>query len=210
MKKNSILLIYFAIISCGNHEKQTLRDVDKYLPDSSAVKLNNKAVKLIGKISSLEDSLNFILFDSAIIYLDQAIRIDSLYLMAYTNKSQLFRKMGLLEKSLEVLNTVQKIKPGFAEVIVGQGFLLEKLGKGDLAFEKYKQALEAYRIRLRDDPTNIKIQSDIAFIYIFLEDQNRGIDEIQNLILEYPDNQELKAMEVFIKGFDREKFIEEY
>jgi hypothetical protein len=45
---------------------------------------------------------------------------------------------------------------------------------------------------------------------VFLEGKNKALDEIQNLILENPEDQELKAMEAYIKDFDRKKFIEEY
>jgi tetratricopeptide (TPR) repeat protein len=91
-----------------------------------------------------------------------------------------------------------------------QGFLFEKMGRVKLANEKYKLVLSAYEKRLGDNPMSIKTRADIAFLYLFLEDRNRAIDEIQNLILENPKNEDLKATEELIKNFDRKRFIEEY
>ena len=93
---------------------------------------------------------------------------------------------------------------------MGQGFLLEKTGSLELADEKYRQSLKAYQRRLEDDPENDKVQSDIAFLYIFLENENIAIDEIQNFIRKNPESEQLKMMEGVIKNFDREKFIKEY
>jgi tetratricopeptide (TPR) repeat protein len=214
MNKLLLLLVLVVIASCSDRERkrQQGNSASTHQPDSNAVKLSNKAVKLIGMLSAFnDDSLNAILYDSALFYLDRSIETDSLYLMAYTNKAQVFQRRGSLEKALEVLRKVETMKPDFAEVIMGQGFILEKMGKIESANQKYWQALKAYEKRLEDNPSNsVKIQSDIALLYIFLEDQNRALDEIRNLILENPENEELKAMEGYIKNFDRKKFLEEY
>lgn len=212
--KNQILFLTTLLIlaSCSNRENksQQIQSIDKHRPDSNAVRLSNKAARLMGEISGYNDSLNNVLYDSALIYLNQAIEIDSLYVMAYTNKAQVLQRRGSLEQALVVLRKVDIMKPDFAEVIMGQGLILEKMGKLQLADQKYRQALEAYEKRLENNPSNTRVQSDIAFLYIFLEDKNRAIDEIRNLILEHPDNEALKAMEGYIKDFDRKEFIEEY
>jgi len=93
---------------------------------------------------------------------------------------------------------------------MSQGFILEKMGRSESAIAKYKQALDTYEKRLKNDPGNLGVQSDIAFLYLFLEDKNRAIDEIQNLILENPNDERLKTMGKVIKDFNREKFIAEY
>ena len=80
----------------------------------------------------------------------------------------------------------------------------------ELADRKYRQALKAYEERLDKNPMNDKVQSDISFLYIFLEDKKAAMDEIQKLIVENPNSEQLKMMESVIKDFDREKFIEEY
>src|SRR5690606_8047859 len=107
-------------------------------------------------------------------------------------------------------NQVEIIKPDFAEVLMGQGFLLEKMGKMELAEQKYRQALKAYEKRLEDDPESDKVRSDIAFLYIFLEDKNRALDEIRDLIIKNPESEQLRMIEGVIKDFDRKKFIAEY
>lgn len=211
MKRLTLFLVIL-IASCSDREKKSNQNesVNTYKPDSTALKLNNKAARLIGEAAQTYDTLSAILYDSAIIYLDQAIEIDSLYLLAYTNKAQALQRKGSLEEAVKVLNEVEIIKPDFAEVLMDQGFLLEKMGKMELAHKKYRQALKAYEKRLKNDTENNKVQSDIAFLYMFLEDKNKAIDEIQNLILENPESEQLKMMEGVIENFDRKKFIAEY
>jgi len=212
MSKRTLYLIALLAASCIKRDKKSdhVESIFTFKPDSIALKLNNRAVLLISDAAHTYDTLKSVLYDSAITYLNQAIEIDSLYLLAYTNKAQALQRKGSLKEALEVLNQVEIIKPDFAEVIMGQGFLLEKMGNMELAHTKYKQALEASVKRLNDETKKIKAQSDIAFLYVFLEDQNKAIDEIQNLILENPESEQLKMMEGVIKNFDRKKFIEEY
>ncbi len=213
MDKRILFLIILVISSCSDAEKKSKQvdSANKHQPDSNAVRLNNKAISFIGKVSSFNgDSLNNLLYDSALIYYNQAIELDSLYLMAYTNKARVLQRRGLLEPALEILYKVQTIRPNFAEVIMGQGFLYEKMGSLELADKKYREALEAFENRLEDDPENDKAQSDIAFLYIFLENENIAIDEIQSFIRKNPESEQLKMTEGIINNFDREKFIKEY
>jgi tetratricopeptide (TPR) repeat protein len=212
MRKYALFFIILIIASCNDHEKKSDQSESNISnsPDSLAIELNNKAVKLMGDAAHTYDSLSGILYDSAIVYLEQAIAIDSLYLLAYTNKAQALRRKGFLEESLQVLEQAENIKPDFAEVISAQGFLLEKMGKIELANLKYDQAHKAYEERLEKNPKNDKVKSEIAFLYIFLKSKNLALDEIRNLILENPDSEQLKNMERIINNFDRKKFIEEY
>lgn len=212
MNRRALYIILLLVISCVDRNKKPdhTESIFTYKPDSIALKLNNKAVLLIGDAAHTYDTLKNVLYDSAITYLNQAIEIDSSYLLAYTNKAQALQRKGSLMEALEVLNRVEIIKPDFVDVIVGQGFILEKLGQMESADQKYKQALKAYEKRLADDPQNDKVQSDIAFLYIFLEDRNAALDEIRDLILENPESEQLKMMEGLIKDFDRKKFIDEY
>ena len=212
MRKYALFFIVLVIASCSDREQKSNQSESSisYKPDSAALALNNKAVKLMGDAAHTYDSLSGMLYDSAIMYLDRAIDIDSLYLLAYTNKAQALQRKGSFEESLQVLRQVETIKPDFAEVITAQGFILEKMGRMEFADQKYEQALKAYQERLKKDPKNDKVQSDIAFLYIFLEDKNAALDEIRNSVLENPGSEQLKMMERVIKDFDRKKFIEEY
>lgn len=208
-----LLLLIVVVLSCNDREKKNQQSIGMltYKPDSNALQLNNKASRLMGDAGyTVDDSLRNLLYDSAVIYLSHAIEIDSLYLLAYTSKAQALQRKGSLSQALEVLYKVQIIKPDLAEAIMGQGFLLEKMGNMELADEKYRQALKAYEKRLENDPKSDKVLSDIAFLYIFLEDRNRALDEIRDLILKNPDSEQLKMMEGVIKDFDRTKFIQEY
>lgn len=212
MKKKILLFIVLVLGSCSDSDKENnqTKKSTTHTPDSVVLALNDKAVKLIGEAAISTDSLNGLLYDSAIIYLDEAIDIDSLYLLAYTNKAQALQRKGFLKESLQVLGLVETIKPDFAEVIMAQGFIMEKMGNFEFSKQKYEKALQAYEDRLKKDPNNEKAQSDIAFLYIFLKDKNVALGEIRNLLLENPESEQLKLMERVIMNIDREKFIEEY
>ena len=103
MSKRILFLIVLVIASCsdGEREAKQIDSANKHRPDLNAVKLNNKAISFIGKVSAFNgDSLNNLLYDSALIYYNQAIELDSLYLMAYTNKARVLQRRGLLEPAL--------------------------------------------------------------------------------------------------------------
>lgn len=200
-------MVFFA---CGDQDTESYQKKSEHQPDSIAVNLNNKAVGFMSDAAHTYDSLRGYLYDSALFYLNKSLEVDSLYLTAYSNKSQVLRSKGQLGQSLEILKKIESIKPGFAEVIMEQGFTLEKMGKTKSAINKYNQALEAYKIRLEETSDPVKVKMDMAFVYIFLEGKNKGLDELQYLILEYPDNERLKAMEGYFEGFNREEFIKSY
>ena len=207
------LAIFLLLLSCvGRQNKVPIVDgTSLQQPDSMALILNNKGVYLMGQALMTDDSvIKKVLYDSALIYLEDAIREDSQYVLAYTNKSQVLRKIGNLKASLEPLEMARTIDRDLAEVIMAQGFTLEKMGDMELAMQKYREALVAFEKRLHDRPNDIKVQLDIAFLYIFLEDQNKAVDEVENLIIEKPDMDDLKEFERYVKEFDRKKFIEGY
>jgi tetratricopeptide (TPR) repeat protein len=140
-------LIAVFVTSCMERGKKSdhVDSIFEYKPDSIALVLNNRAVRLISDAAHTYDTLKNVMYDSAITYLNQAIEIDSLYLLAYTNKAQALQQKGSLKEALVVLNQVEGIKPDFAEVILAQGFLLEKMGKLERANEKYGQALNTMK-----------------------------------------------------------------
>ncbi|HEY9044500.1 MAG TPA: hypothetical protein VIN08_01330 [Ohtaekwangia sp.] len=212
MSKRAFILSVFILIACGDRDKtsnQTTR-IEAYKPNSVALKLNNKASGLIGDAGHTYDSLKNQLYDSAIIYLDKAIEIDSLYVLAYINKAQALQRKGSFEKAIGVLSRVQRIKPDFPEILISQGFLLEKIGKIVSAEQQYNKALKAYEERLKSNPKDEKTKSDIAFLYVFLKDKNAALDEIRNYLLENPESAQLKTTERYINALDRKTFINEY
>lgn len=200
-----IFLLFF-----GCSLKKELEQKIEHKPDSIAVAFNSKAVNYLSKVIDVDDSLWNSYYDSSLVYLCKAIELDSLYLNAYTNKAQVLVKIGLLTEALETLSKAEKIRPNFAEVIMGQGFIFEKMGDLKEAQKKYKEALQAYSSRLEIDSLKDNTKMDIAFLYIFLEDKRRAIDEIHDLILSDPKNKMYYEFEDMIEGFDREKFIKEY
>lgn len=97
--------------SCNCQEK-------KHVYNPKAIKLNNKALQFI-KVQN---------FDSALIYLDKAIKIDTTYYVAYGNKSHIYYtlkdlKQALLEAQREII-----AKPDLAEAWTFAGMLNDKRG----------------------------------------------------------------------------------
>ncbi len=209
--KHRIAILLLSALTCGCDQENNTEEVDDvYQPNPEALELNNKAVNFIGNAAHSYDSIKGSFYDSALIYLNEALQVDSLYITAYTNKAQVLRNKGQLKESIDVLEKVESIKPGFVEVIMGQGLVYEKMGNMSQAHKKYNEALEAYKARLEDNPDPVKVKLDIAFLYIFLEDKHRGMNELEFLKDEYPDDQQIIAMEGYLKGFNKEEFIKTY
>ncbi len=210
MKSRIPLAIFtFAFLSCSRNDQSNSGSTN--VTDTLAVISNNKGARLLGRLSKFNsDSMNHTIFDSALIYLNRAIEIDRNYLVAHANKATLFRKMGLLRQSLAVLHRMEELYADDPGIVMEQAFTLEKTGQLDSAQGRYWHALELLEKKLDREPFNVKIKSDIAFLYIFLENKNYALMEIQALVSKYPDDPNLRQIQVYISDFDRQKFIEEY
>jgi len=210
MKTPIALLVLLLLVNCKGTGNRKTDKLLSYSINPLAVEFNNKGISVLDGIWPHQDSINNLLYDSALFYFNKAVSIDSLYILAHTNKADVLRRRGELHEALTVLNLVEKIDPSLAEAIMAQGFLLEKMDNYGLSQNKYKKALSVFENRLEEDPSFSKIKADIAFVYLFTEGKDRAMNEIENAILEAPESRDLIGMKNIIQSFDRKKFIAEY
>jgi tetratricopeptide (TPR) repeat protein len=175
-----------------------------------AIKLSNKAVELFSYARTKLLAEKKILFDSTLKLLDRAIQIDSAYYLAYANKANVFIAQKKYKKAIKVLKKSVKVRENYAEGLMLQGFLYEKINMLDKANSTYIEAIEAYKARL--DTTfktknRVNIQIDIAFMFMLIEGKQKALQFIDQIILRNPENEMALFMKENIKIFNREEFI---
>ena len=213
MRSFRLAFILFFLMSCNQEadKSKSTTDIASHVPDSMAVVHHNKSIALLQQYSQFNsDSVNNVLLDSASKYCNNAIRVDSLYMLPYTTYSKVLIRKDSLFQAIRVLEQVESRIPSFAEVIVGQGFVYEKLGDLRSAEKKYRQALTIYEDNLLKDPENTEIQSNIAFIYFFVDNDVIALKEVRHFLSNNPESDQLKFMEQLIINFNREEFIISY
>lgn len=216
MKNNIIYIIaVLTIISCtqsSNYEKNsTSKKVieEKHIPSEKAISLNDSAVKLLMQITPFQDSSNSKLNKKALIYLNKAIKEDSIYQLAYSNKVDVLKNLGRYDEAIKTLNTATRLISGYAEAYSAQAFLYEKTGQLDSANLMYIKATNAYKKRINREPNNINHQINLAFLLLFTEGKTEALYEIEGII-EKTDNEQAIEFKAVIKSFDREQFITNY
>lgn len=182
--------------------------------NASAKNLNNKAIEILSGVSgepiTSQDSLHL---ESALTFLNKAIKLDSQYYLAYANKANILSKLKRYNEAIEILERIIKIRPDYAEGIANQGFLYEKMGDINKADEKYKSAIGAY-IRRLNDPykimNKINVQVDIAFMLLFTESKEMATQAIDTIIARNPDSKIAIYMKGTIMSFNRQEFIKNF
>jgi tetratricopeptide (TPR) repeat protein len=134
------LLIYTCLILtyCNCQEKKTSYD-------PQAIRLNNKAVEFIKAQS----------FDSALIYLDKAIEIDTTYYAAYGNKCSVYCSLKDYKNALLATQKEIEVKPDLAEARTFGGMLYDRLGDTLMALVYYKKSVELFDQRIMNSEKKI-------------------------------------------------------
>ena len=214
IKRTHIGLFLLALASCTQNsktstKKSTVDPIQEYIPDQKAVSLNDSAVNLLVRIVPFQDSLNADLNRKALKYLNQALEIDSLYELAYSNKVDVLKNLGKYQDAIKTLNDATSMIDNYAEAYSTQGFLYEKTGKADSADLMYNAALKAYQDRLSQKPDNINDRLNMAFLLIFTHNQAEALYEVEDII-EATGSQQAEDFKAVIKDFDRERFIQNF
>ncbi len=91
--------------------------------NSKAVELNNTAMELYQEFlrdtSIVEDVLKL---------LDKSIELDSLYYIAYFNKTSVLKEMGRCEDAVETLDKLVFLRPDLVGYWSMGGYILERMG----------------------------------------------------------------------------------
>ena len=135
-----LFLLLFGFVACGQQTK-------KYIPDKTAVQLNDSAMRLA--MHSINDSS----YQKVILLLDKATAIDTNYFIAYFNKLSYQFKLKQYNKALETAKHINSIRPNFVDQYVTVGILYEKTGDTitakkyyDIALNKFNKILDTMSI----------------------------------------------------------------
>lgn len=164
----------FLLTECNAQEKKTI-----YNP--IAIELNNRAsgYMVVQK------------YDSALLYLDSAIKVDKDYYIAFGNKSSVYCALKDYKNSLEETKQLLTIKPELAESWVIGGMLCEKLGDTLNALIYYKRSIELFNGRIANPNKKQDLEANRingAFSLILIGQERQGRDELKKLKKIYPKN----------------------
>ena len=130
---NRLLLILTIILaySCSNNQHEI-----RFKPE--VIELDNKAAKLIAKGEN----------DSALMYLDKALQIDSSYYPAFGLKATIYIDKNLPDIAIIQLEKEIKFKPDFAEAWTLAGMLYDRQGDTVKSKQYYEKSISLYDKRI--------------------------------------------------------------
>lgn len=197
MPKYIFLLIVFIVVC---HYAQT-NDRQK------AKELNDRAVELYSKFYDDTEIIKYILQ----LY-DEAMEADSLYEIAYLNKSNLLRETGRCEEALQTLDKLVSVRSDLVGYWSMGGFILEAMGRRKEAEKRYRDDISKLDsiIQTEQDSLLVYLEVQSAFLLMLIEGKNKGMREYEKLITKYPDDQYIINQELLFETFDRQKFISYY
>nr|WP_302830322.1 tetratricopeptide repeat protein [uncultured Bacteroides sp.] len=152
--------------------KQSTAPVIKTIYDPAAIAKNNEAVRLYWHRDSIEKAFRL---------LDEAIAIDSTYILAYGNKVSWLDKLGRQEEALEMVDKVQKYIPNDPLWYGQRGILLYKLNRPEEAHAEFLQALQLLEKKMKDVPT-VNDFFNYLFIKRTVDGKELSNKEIEDLI----------------------------
>ena len=98
----------------------------------------------------------------------KSIKKDAKNPVYYTNRANLYSRLGEYNKSIKCLKKVANIKGYYPELCMGIGFLYEKIGKLEEAKIYYKKALSLYEADLNKTKGDINKYINYLFAKLFL------------------------------------------
>jgi len=180
MRKLSPLVLIFACLTltqCNSQEKKTA-----YNPE--AIQLNNKAIGFF-RIQN---------YDSALVYLDKAINIDSTYYTAYSNKCEVYCALKDFQKALIESQKAVAVKPDLAEGWTFTGMLYDKTGDAADALKCYRKSIELFDERISNPAKQKSLEANKlnrALSLILMGQEETGRKELKKLKEAYPNDNTL-------------------
>lgn len=172
-----------------------------------AIELNERAVKLFQDSQGTSEAMK-----RGLVYLEEAIKIDSLTFIPYQTKVLYLRKLGRCKEALKTLDRLAAIHPEIIGSRSEGGYLLEKMGRRKQAMQRYQLDISGYDsviARSTDSATVLYARAYRAFLIMLLNGKSKGIQEFKKIAQLYPDSDYLKVLGITFRDFDRGRFIKE-
>lgn len=201
MKNYIFYLVVLPLIILSRCNSQNRQGI---IPKKKAVEFNNNAISLSSRYGSNKDSL-----EKAIMLLDSAISVDSMYKLAYINKGAILCSLGLYQMMLKVLDKAILLDKENPQLVIIQGWILEKTGHKYEAFLKYQKANGMYDILIEKKPNSIQNKIDKAYLQLFLTNREQAIREYEKIAYSSKDAYIAKTKFLFY-SFNRENFIKDF
>lgn len=171
--------------------------------NSKSIELNNHAVEIFAKSNGDKVRLK-----EALVILDDAIKFDTSYYLAYQNKANVLCKLKKYDAAIKTLEKVIRLHKNSAEVLALQGFILEKSGKKKEATAKYQASFTAYERLIKESPNKVEYQVNQAFLLFFLVNKEASQKRIEEILKKYPENKSAKAILSLLNIFDRKQYLD--
>jgi len=208
LKHIQLLFICLAMLLVAGCQKKTeLSDKAPEINRELAIQKTNSANQLFQRYLLLHgsDSIAYQALDS----LNMAIQNDSTYSLAYQHKSNILAHLDSLNAAIEVIEAFLDINPEDDMAMTQKGFLYERLSKQskNKAKEAFENAIAIYDEKLKEEPDNVWLWSERAWLFVFTDSKEKALEEIGKVIEKFPDDETARLYKEEIVNFDRDEFI---
>lgn len=201
---NKMVVLFFCLfLSCAvkGDCNVTIDSLPEAKVSLEAIEDNDRGVELLVKYRENMDSLRL-----AVDFFDQAIEVDSSYLLAYVNKAQVLCVMGEAKKAIATMDIVCGMKPNDRTYLFAKGLYQDVAGDKDLAQNSYKQSLAVYDRLIREYPDSVALCVNKYFTLLFANVPSRQVvDSINFYKSKLPNNSAWRMYD--FNAFSKEDFL---
>lgn len=199
--KNFLLITLVSIaVSCSQNTIDTKSEIEQefqaeYKPNSEAIELNNKALEI-----TMFHRDDLIKIDSAILLLNKATELDSLYFFGYSNKIQFLMIKKDFSRLLETNQRIQELRPNQPNWIIQRAMILELSGEIDNANAEYKKGINEYE-EIINSEKNLPWEFELEFAQslVMANNYDKALEIINRLKKEKPNLEIWEAFELQTK-----------
>lgn len=201
MKKYRILIYLILLFSASC--KSQKNGQEKINDDKSQARLlNNLALKTYVRNNCEKDSI-----EKSIKEVKQAIKLDNTHPVFYSNEAQMYCSLEKYQEAIKVLNEYLDNFPNSVELETLKGFIFEKTGNLDSATASYSDAIKHYDIKIQNDPTNVSLLLNRAFLLFFTQSDSKAKIEYTRIVNKFPNDERVKDMHEDFYSFERKSYI---
>ena len=195
------ILVYLILLfsaSCKSQNNSSLKKSDNIL---QAKLLNDKALKL--SVNNCDkDSI-----EKSIKLFEQAIKLDNTVPVFYSNESEMYCNLRKYQDAIKVLNRFLYNFPSNPALETLKGHIFERAGNMDSAMASYLDIIKQYNLKIQNDPNNVSIQLNRAFLLFFTQGDSAAKKEFNRISKKFPQDVRVEAMQGDFRSFERKSYI---
>jgi len=159
-----------------------IQPADRHFSEES-IALNNRAMAIELLTKKPEESLRL---------LDEALKLEPDYYIAYQNKAQLLMEQKQYAEASIYYKKLHILRPRTAEYYVGHAYCLHRTGKKDKAHSHLLKAMSAYKYRLPTSPFHARLNR--AFVIFLLDREYVALKKLNILQEQFSDEMSQKMI----------------